>query len=254
MSGIFDMVGFKPGEPVGALLFKQPIIEHLRDLEDACVDLVVTDPPYDSLEKHRSKGTTTRLKQSKASSNVWFDTLPDEVFPCIFKELYRVLKANTHLYVFCDHNKVQHLVSCGLAAGFRYWKPLVWDKMRIGMGYHYRCQHEFILFFEKGKRRLVNLATPDVLRYARVYNGYPTEKPVPLLQVLIRQSSSPGEVVLDPFFGSGSCALAALLLGRYFVGTDTAAYAHEYVDDRLVKGEGYASHSVCNATRYWMPL
>ena len=42
-------------------------------------------------------------------------------------------------------------------AGFRFWKPLVWDKKTIGMGYHYRARYEFILFFEKGKRRLNDL-------------------------------------------------------------------------------------------------
>ncbi|WP_366944968.1 hypothetical protein, partial [uncultured Bradyrhizobium sp.] len=42
----------------------------------------------------------------------------------------------------------------GEQAGFKFWKPIVWDKVQIGMGYHYRCRYEFVLFFEKGKRRL----------------------------------------------------------------------------------------------------
>ena len=48
-------------------------------------------------------------------------------------------------------------------AGFKFWKPLVWDKRTIGMGYHYRARCEFILFFEKGKRRLNDLGVADVL-------------------------------------------------------------------------------------------
>ena len=47
-------------------------------------------------------------------------------------------------------------------AGFKFWKPLVWDKCAIGMGYHYRARYEFILFFEKGKRKLNNLSIPDI--------------------------------------------------------------------------------------------
>ncbi|MHA1988316.1 MAG: site-specific DNA-methyltransferase, partial [Promethearchaeota archaeon] len=46
----------------------------LNSLEDESIDLIITDPPYESLEKHRRKGTTTRLKQSKSSSNKWFKT------------------------------------------------------------------------------------------------------------------------------------------------------------------------------------
>ena len=48
-------------------------IEFLRELPDASVDLLLMDPAYESLEKHRKRGTTTRLKQSKASSNEWFE-------------------------------------------------------------------------------------------------------------------------------------------------------------------------------------
>ncbi len=84
-------------------------------------------------------------------------------------------------------------------AGFKFWKPIVWDKVAIGMGYHYRARYEFILFFEKGKRKLANLSIPDVLEFKRVYRGYPTEKPVPLLETLIEQSSVAGDVVADPF-------------------------------------------------------
>ena len=52
-------------------------VEWLRKVPDASVDLVVTDPPYESLEKHRAVGTTTRLKHSKASSNDWFEIFPN---------------------------------------------------------------------------------------------------------------------------------------------------------------------------------
>ena len=68
--------------------------------------------------------------------------------------------------------------------GFRFWKPIVWDKVTMGMGYHYRARYEFVLFFEKGKRRLNDLSVPDVLGFKRVRNGYPAEKPLELIQTL----------------------------------------------------------------------
>jgi len=63
-------------------------------------------------------------------------------------------------------------------AGFKFWKPLVWDKQTIGMGYHYRARYEFVLFFEKGKRRLNDLGIPDIIEVPRIRGGYPAEKPV----------------------------------------------------------------------------
>ena len=121
----------------------------LRTLPDESIDLVITDPPYESLEKHRAIGTTTRLKHSKASSNDWFEIFPNERFPELFAEVYRVLKRNTHFYLYCDPETMFVAKPAGEAAGFKFWKPLIWDKERIGMGYHYRARYECILFFEK---------------------------------------------------------------------------------------------------------
>jgi len=58
----------------------------LRALPPESVDLVITDPPYESLEKHRAIGTTTRLKHSKASSNDWFEIFPNARFEELFTE------------------------------------------------------------------------------------------------------------------------------------------------------------------------
>ena len=200
-------------------------MEWLRSLPDASVDLVVTDPAYESLEKHRAIGTTTRLKHSKASSNDWFAIFPNSRFPELFEQIYRVLRKDRHFYLFCDPETAFVAKPLAEAAGFKFWKPLVWDKKRIGMGYHYRSRYEFILFFEKGKRKLADLGTPDIIECPRIYNGYPTEKPVEVSEVLIGQSTQPGELVIDPFMGSGSVGVAALRLGRSFAGTDVCEEA-----------------------------
>ncbi len=63
----------------------------LRSLRPETFDLIVTDPAYESLEKHRAKGTTTRLKHSEASSNDWFPIFGNARFPDLFREFYRVL-------------------------------------------------------------------------------------------------------------------------------------------------------------------
>lgn len=73
---------------------------------------------------------------------------------------------------------------------------------------------------------------PDVLEEKRVWRGYPTEKPVNLIEKLITQSTQLGEVVCDPFFGSGSSIIAATNLGRAALGNDIANDAHEYLEKR----------------------
>lgn len=192
----------------------------LSEMAAGSVDLLVTDPAYESLEKHRNHGTTTRLKKSKGSSNAWFPIFPNSRFPEFLEQVYRVLATNSHFYMICDQETMFVVKPMAEAIGFKFWKFLVWDKIRFGMGYHYRNQHELVLFFEKGKRKLQNLGIGDVLRIQGIRGGYPTEKPIPLAEVLIQQSSSPGELVVDPFMGSGFVAAAATRHGRVFAGSD----------------------------------
>lgn len=208
-------------------------VNWLRELPAESVDLVITDPAYESLEKHRAVGTTTRLKHSKASSNDWFRVFPNTRFPELFAEAFRVLKPDTHFYLFCDAETMFVAKPEAERVGFRFWKPLVWDKRAIGMGYHYRARYEFILFFEKGKRRLNDLGLADIITEPRIHRGYPAEKPPEVSKVLIGQSSQPGDVVADPFMGSGSVGVAALTLGRRFIGTDLNPEAVELTGQRL---------------------
>ena len=118
-------------------------------------------------------------------------------------------------------------------AGFRFWKPLIWDKVSIGMGYHYRARYEFVLFFEKGKRRLSDLGVAGVITARRATNGYPTQKPTEVTDILVGQSSDPGDLVVDPFMGAGTTGVSAVTQGRRFWGSDVAAEALRLTRERL---------------------
>jgi site-specific DNA-methyltransferase (adenine-specific) len=221
MTGLFDLA-------------QADAVAWLRAFPAASVDLVISDPPYESLEKHRAIGTTTRLKHSKASSNDWFRIFPNARFGELFREIHRVLKKNAHFYLFCDSETMFVAKPIAENVGFKFWKPLIWDKRKIGMGYHYRARYECILFFEKGKRRLADLGVPDIIEVPRVHNGYPTEKPVAVADVLVKQSSGPGDLVVDPFMGSASFGVAALRAGRRFAGADISARACTVASERLL--------------------
>lgn len=241
------MAGRKPPPrtvtfPDGAI-FRVDAIELAKSLPDESIDIVIFDPAYESLEKHRKIGTTTRLKQSKASSNAWFETFPNRRYFALLVEMYRAMKPGTFLYMFCDE-EMRDLVCCGfspqtgevllegleeaepplIAAGFKYWKAVVWDKVHAGMGYHFRAQHEFILMAEKvvakGKhRQLTDKKLGDVLSRARLKGKqyYPTEKPIELIEDLLLPSSSEGDRVFDPFCGSGVVGQACRKHGRHFI-------------------------------------
>jgi site-specific DNA-methyltransferase (adenine-specific) len=72
-----------------------------------------------------------------------------------------------------------------------------------------------------------------VIQYPRIFRGYPTEKPVPVSEILVRQSTQSGECIVDPFMGSGSIGLAALQQNRDFLGNDICREAVEISQTRM---------------------
>lgn len=237
-------------------------IEGLKSLANGCVGMVFTDPPYASLEKWRDMGTTTRLKQSKMSSNPWFPTVSNDYFVPFFAECYRVLADGTHMYVMCDEETSEAVKPMIRGAGFSLRKSLIWHKVgkleqvhcpkcglhvcdrrspgTPGMGYPYRSAYEMILLAEKGKRKppedksVRNVLEESWIEEAWIKSpdAYPTEKPVPLIKTIIRQSSFPGDLVVDPFAGSGSTGEAAFDLGRDFIGFDVQQEALDRFEER----------------------
>ncbi len=165
----------------------------------------MTDPPY---EFDRG-GTYFRD---------WFRAdLPDEAWPAILGQLYRVLRTDRHAYVICDRRTEERFIQAATAAGFDHLRRIIWNKLTPALGQGvYRSQYEVVLLLSKGRRPGNSRSLGDVLTFPRVATRghYPTEKPVGLLKTLIGQSSKPGELVLDPFCGSGSTGRAARELGR----------------------------------------
>jgi site-specific DNA-methyltransferase (adenine-specific) len=210
--------------------------QYLAPLPDASVDLVITDPPYWTLDKWREIGTTTRLgghrDEKKRDKGKWFPTIDAQDVWELMNEIYRILKKNSHAYIFCDDEVSDYVKSYAGDMDWTKAKRLIWDKMSQGMGYTYRCRYEFIVFLQKGNRKLNDLSIPDIFTVKKITNGYPTEKPVELMKILVKQSSREGDTVCDPFFGSGSVGVACENLERKFIGNDISAFAHEYYRKR----------------------
>ena len=238
------------------------VFDVLSEIESGSVNLIITDPPYESLERWRKIGTKTRLKQSEASSNTWFPVIPNDDFFPMFLEFYRVLKPGSFFYIFCDEEtrdillygkSVKNTVAVNenLAieklkehnfpiefpnkifspvgiTNFKLWKTLVWKKEgRLGLGYHFRAQYEFILMLEKLEtkhkhRRLNTNSEPDVfsIKSLRSKHNFPSEKPSELIEKLIIPSTNEGEIVLDPFCGSGVVGSTCKKINRRFIISD----------------------------------
>jgi site-specific DNA-methyltransferase (adenine-specific) len=105
-----------------------------------------------------------------------------------------------------------------------YKTLLVWDNDAFGMSDlfgDFAPTHELVTLCSNGKRKLNGKRSKNVVRFNRTGNKlHPTEKPVDLFKFLIEKSTNPGEIVLDPFAGSATTAVAAIDAGRQFICTE----------------------------------
>lgn len=230
-------------------------IELIRQLEPGSFDCVITDPAYWTLNKWREVGTTTRLgghyKEEERDNEKWFETIgPGELWVLI-EELQIRMPKNSHCWIMCDHETLRYIQNCAKLIGFTYCKPYPCIKMtqdgasiRQGMGYHGRCSHEYVVLLEKGRRKFSDENWPDVFMHPWVgdketkpftKNGkpFPTAKPLSLMERLLELSTDEGEVVLDPFTGSGTTVVAAKNLNRGYIGWDINPEALEITNRRL---------------------
>ncbi len=190
----------------------------LPELARGCADLVVMDPPY---------GVKFLGNRGKNFDPILNDDGTLDMADVLAK-VCRCLRSDRHIYQFGG------LGFGDAPVGAR--SSLVWDKVNIGMGnlaVPWGPQHEVIDFgIHQGKAAMkrgdgnlsARLRKGNILRACRPngtgVNRHPTEKPVALLKMLIESSSCAGDTVLDPFLGSGSTAVAAILLGRKCIGVE----------------------------------
>ncbi|MGI8847234.1 MAG: DNA-methyltransferase [Candidatus Dormibacteria bacterium] len=202
----------------------------LASLADGSVDCIVTDPAYSGMNEHMAFGHGRIVGRYGDPDNpAWFAEFRDdpETFRQFLDECHRVLRSDRHIYVMFDSFSLLSLGAL-MRERFAVRGVVVWDKVNIGMGHHFRRRHELIVFASKGQRRIARRDIPDVWSIPRIHRAaYPTQKPVALFSQMLDVSVERGMVVCDPFVGSGSSAVAALAAGCDFIGGDIAGEAVE---------------------------
>ena len=220
----------------------------LEGLDPESVDAVITDPPYCSggfseAAKRQAKGQGLRNQTIRREG--WFaaDNMGSSGLVWLLRTVaiqsMRVLCDGGTLSVFTDWRMVPMLAPALESSGMRYNAMVVWNKGSMGLGRGFRPQHEIILHFCKGVATYNNKRTPNVLTVPRPVASeryHQTQKPVALMRQIVSLVSPPGGLVVDPFCGSGSTAVACLAEGRRFVGCDFDAANVKTALERIGQG------------------
>lgn len=218
---------------MSARLYVGDALEIMRGLPTMSVDAIITDPPYcsgGSSEAERVSANGQGLRsETLAAGDVWFrgDQMGTQGLLWLMRsmaaEATRLLCDGGWLLVFCDWRMVAALGPAIESAGLRWRALLCWDKGNPGLGLGFRPQHEMVLGYTLGTPVQHDTSASNVLsvpRTARATQEHPTQKPVELMARLIRATTGGGTTVLDPFCGSGTTGVAAVQLGREFIGIE----------------------------------
>lgn len=221
-------------------LINDDCLKVLKNIPDNSIDLIVTDPPYKVTSRGNAGNSGGMLQSDKFMKGKVF-TYNDIDCSQYAPEFFRILKDSTHCYIMTNHINLINMLNVFTNNGFRFVKSLIWSKGNKIMGHYYMSSYEYILFFRKGKGKMINhCGTSDILSVPNhktkgidSKNLHDTEKPAELMRILIENSSQPNEIVLDPFMGIGSSGVAALNNNRNFIGIEIANNYFNIATERI---------------------
>lgn len=210
----------------------------LAILPDSSIDLILTDPPY-GIGYKASFRFTNGGDRRRAAISFGDDELQLDWIAIASQKL----KPSGAVYVFTRWDVMHHTIMALEGAGLKMKQRIVWDKLHWTGGdlHYYGSQVEDILFAVKDRHHLNwtqregnvwRLTKLDTINHEGNYDN-PTQKPESLMRRIIERSSNPGELVVDPFMGTGTVPAAARILGRHYIGGDNSKAQFEIAEKRL---------------------
>lgn len=202
----------------------------LKRIPDNSIDLILTDPPY-NLGKH-STGNIPLPGRNAMNNDIaeWdmVDFNPEEWAD----EFIRILKPTGNLFIFTSYNQLGRWYNC-LDHKFDTTNFMIWHKTNpapkiFKAGFLNSCEMIFTCWNKKHTWNFISQAqmhnfieSSICMRPERLTNPkHPAQKPVAILKKMIEIASNEGDIIFDPFMGVGSTGVAAIDLGRKFIGVE----------------------------------
>ena len=200
----------------------------LRGIPKGTADLILTDPPYSISRKTGFKSTGKKSVERFAVSMDFGKWDQKEInLKTLADESYKALREGGTIICFYDLWKITKVQEAFKNAGFKMIRIIIWEKtnpvpLNSKRFYLTNTREVAILGVKKGKPVFKSeydngIYEMPIHRDKRIH---PTQKPLVLMEELIDKHSNKGDLIIDPFFGSGTTGLASITLNRKFVGGD----------------------------------
>lgn len=214
----------------------------LASLADKSVDVTITDPPYEAESHNKGRRIMNPRTKEIRESALTFAKITEAERIGLAREAIRV--SRRWVLIFAQLEGVQKWRDAVEMAGGRYIRTMIWIKPngqpqltgdRPGVGYE--CI--VVAHASKGRMRWNGggkrgfIIMPTEANFSQVERVHETQKPIDLMLELVADFSDPGDLILDPFAGSGTTAIAALMLGRRFIGWERDDNYHAIATRRI---------------------
>ena len=208
-------------------------LEEMKGVEDNSIDLIVTDPPY--LINYK---TNYRInKDHRFTKPILNDNNP-QLIKDVIEQSYRVMKDNSAMYMFCSADKVDFFKQ-ELEKKFKIKNMIIWVKNNWTAGDlkgSYGRQYEIIFLVNKGRRVMNGKRITDIWKFDRVSGKtqlHQNQKPLELIKQCIEKHSQIGDLILDPFAGSGTTGVACKNLNRNYILIEKDEGYYNIIKERL---------------------
>lgn len=202
-------------------------LELMKDIPNESIDMILTDPPYGMA--FQSGHRTNRYEKIIGDQNLdWLDDFVEEIF--------RVSKNNTAHYMLCSFHHID-IFKQAIQKRFKVKNIITWVKNNTSMGDlkgDFAPKTEFIIFFQKGRRLINGKRDSNVFEYNKTKNElHPTQKPVDMTEYMLSKFSDEGNVILNPFMGSGTTGVACVNTNRNFIGMELDCDYFKVAEQRI---------------------
>ena len=222
----------------------------MQKIANDSVDLILTDPPYNLGNFMINRSTNLAKMRENFFANAGWDNLEFdewvERMDSFFEDAARIIKTGGSMIIFMSIIKVETIIKLAEKHGFYYKTTGIWHKlnpMPRNMNLHFVNSTEAWIYFTYKKKTGTfnngNKMIHDFIETSVVSNGekkagkHPTQKPIALLEHFVKLLSNEGDLVVDPFMGSGSTGVVCKKLGRNFVGVEFDKEYYEIAQRRI---------------------
>lgn len=218
-------------------LYNENCMDAMKKIETDSVDLVLTDPPYNLGLFMKNRATNLKAMRDNFFGAAGWDDLEfdewEKDMDMMFEELARVIKKRGSVIMFMSIIKVETIIKLAEKHGFYYKTTGIWHKrnpMPRNMNLHFINSTEAWIYFtykahtgtfnNEGKAIHDFFETSVTPVSEKSFGKHPTQKPVQLLEHFVKLLTNENDVIFDPFSGSGSSGVAALMHNRKFIGSE----------------------------------